>query len=147
MFGNIVFGFMALCALGMGLWFSYITFKAILSYRWPFVEGRITSNDLIPVKKVHGVMIYKSKIKYEYQIGTEQFVGKAMDFLSYDNAGMVKQFTSGKYSLGQQVKVYYNTHKPSEAILENGIKLKYVWPALCGWLFVALVVLGYIYGR
>lgn len=147
MFANIVFGFVTLCALGMGLWFSFITLKSIRSYRWPSVNGRITSNDLIPVKKVHGVMIYKSKIKYEYQIGTEQFVGKAMDFLSYDNAGIIKQFTSGKYSIGQKVKVYYNPSKTKEAILENGIKFKYFWPALCGWLFVALVVFAYTYGR
>jgi len=147
MLGNIVIGFLALCALGMGLWFTFIAFKSILSYGWPSVEGKIVSNDLIPVKKVHGIMMYKSKIKYEYRIGTEEFVGKAMDFMSYDNAGIVKEFTSGKYYTGQNIRVFYNPRKTSEAVLENGIKFKYLWPALCGWLFVALVVLGYIYGR
>lgn len=99
------------------------------------------------MNKVNGIKVYKSKIRYTYLVAHDQFIGKDMDLMDYNDAGIVKQFPSGEYSLGQKVKVYCNPSKTDEAILKNGIKFKYLWPALCGWLFVSADVFGHIYGR
>lgn len=139
--------FVLLCALGMAAYFGYITVKAFQSYWWPHVTGRLDSNDLKTAGHVHGVTMYATSMRYTYIVNGETHRGKEMDFMNYDNAKIVKILTSGRYVAGQEVNVYYNPQKPSEAVLENGIKFKYIWPLLCALLFLTVVVSGYIYGR
>lgn len=147
MAGTIVLIFLALCSLGMTAYFGYITWKSIVSYWWPHTTGVIISNQLVGRGHAKGVPMYGTRISYSYTVNGEVLTGRKMDFMQSDNAKIVKMFTSGKYYANQQVKVYYNPEKPSEAILERGVKLKYIWPFFCGMLFPAVVILAYIYGR
>jgi hypothetical protein len=147
MLGMIIGVVVLLAVIGMVVYFGYITVKSIQSYWWPHSIGRIDSNDLTGAGRVHGVTLYATSMRYTYIVNGETHRGKEMDFMSYDNAKIVKIMTSGRYHAGQQVKVYYNPKKPSEAVIENGVKFKYLWPLFCSLLFLTVVVLGYIYGR
>ncbi|HEY6160660.1 MAG TPA: DUF3592 domain-containing protein [Bacteroidia bacterium] len=147
MFGYIVVGFLLLVALGMVGGFGYLVRKSIIAMNWPVAQGVVLSSGLKATDRVKGVQLYSTSLRFEYLIGNQKFQGKNLDLLEWNNAGMIKEFKLRKYPPGKNVKVYYNPADFSEAILEPGLKLKYVWPFLCGLLFVVVVILGFIYGR
>ncbi len=143
----IIFSLISLVCLGMSGYFGYILWKSIACFWWPHTMGRILGNGLKQTGRAHGVPIYGTRISYAYAVAGEEMIGRKVDFVQYDNANVVKLFTSGKYYELQQVKVYYNPKKPSEAVLERGPKLKYIWPFFCGLLFPVVAVCAFIYGR
>lgn len=111
------------------------------------MQGRLDGNELKGTGRVQGITMYATSMRYTYTVDGALHRGKEMDFVSYDNAKIVKILTSGRYLAGQEVRVYYNPKKHSEAVLENGLRFKYIWPLFCGLLFLTVVVLGYIHGR
>lgn len=143
----IIFGLISLICLGMSGYFGYIIWKSIACFWWPHTTGIVVSNNLVGRGHAKGVPIYGTRINFNYAVNGETFIGRKVDFIQWDNAKIVKLFTSGRYYANQQVKVDYNPKKPSEAILERGPKLKYIWPFFCGLCFPALVVYAFVYGR
>jgi hypothetical protein len=143
----IFMGFIFLVGLGMTIGFGYLVKKGISARSWPTVEGKILSSTLVAKEKAKGVQLYGSSLKFEYKVDGKHYQGKNADLLEWHNAKIIKLFKAEKYFAGRPVKVYYNPMKPAEAILEPGVKFKYVYPAFCGLLLCAALVYGFIYGR
>ena len=102
--------------------------KATESLNWPKVPGTITEAE---VRKDYDTdaegfttTTYVPEIKYQYQVGGEEFSNQQISF------GGTKTYSSSKkaeealsqYPVNGSVSVYYNPENPEESVLVQGTK-------------------------
>ena len=136
----IVPGLIGLALMGYGL---SLTIKGQRAKRWPTAEGIIQGSSW--KQSGHGV---KGRLAYKYNVKGKEYLGKKRKLIDTEVHWMIswgETSIATKYWKGRQVPVYYNPEKPSQAILEPGIKLRYVSYILIGsWVLAGGIFMGWM---
>jgi hypothetical protein len=112
---------MSVLFLTLGVWDLYFT---IVSEHWPTAPGRITESYVTaPRRDSRAYGVWHLNLKYEFIVngvlhtgGTYRFGGES--FFSQKAAYVV----AGRYSPGEEVKVFYDSSNPDRTVLVPGVE-------------------------
>lgn len=123
-FGGMIVLFMILVGVPLVI-FARNAYKATATKRWPSVEGRVVSSEVTSHRSLDSdgthTTIYEPKIDYEYTISGQPYRSQQVSYGAVDGASM-EGFAEGivsKYPAGSSARVFYDPHKPGEAVLEH----------------------------
>ena len=111
-------GLVIMAIIGLALTFLSITKikKATEAKSWPVTTGTVTSSEL------KGGTKYYPSVTYTYTVDSVVYNSNSISNINFStkNRSVVEEFLK-KYSLGSEIKVFYNDSEPSDALLEPGI--------------------------
>lgn len=131
---------------------------------WPTVVGQIRDASAKPIAEHEDIPAHKShdnlvpQVVYEYQVDGRNYWSDAISNLRHHRffgitdahyAGNEEQIMAllAQYPLNQDVTVHYNPQRPSEAVLDPGIKLPNVLPFILGVLMMYAACHLYLFGN
>lgn len=144
-FALICGGFFVLILLALGgglIFYGYRSRqKAEASQSWPSTSGQITRSEVKRSSSTdddgHTTYSYYPSVEYTYQVSGQAYSSKRMVFgalKGYSNPAKAEADLQA-YPLGEQITVYYDPEKPSEAVLERKAG------ALSGMLVIGIICL------
>ncbi|MEP6984862.1 MAG: DUF3592 domain-containing protein [Chloroflexota bacterium] len=99
--------------------------RAKASYSWPTTTGQILVSNVHSRRSsssngTHHT-VYEPKIQYEYTVDGKRYQSKQLSYsvVAGTSAESWAQGIVDRYPQGSSVQVYYNSSKPSEAVLEH----------------------------
>ena len=94
--------------------------KTCWSWTYPSVAGTITQSEVVQANDSDGPFSSRPRLKYNYLVNGQNFVG---DRLSYLGTGLLDSLSARRLvqerPVGQEVDVFYNPHRPDDAVLER----------------------------
>ena len=98
--------------------------RQLFSEKYLSTTGLITQSEIYSLTNSSGTIKYRINIKYEYQAYSQKLESCRFRYfdesLYTEDIGQVKEITA-TYPKGSQVKVFYNPHNPTDALLSAGI--------------------------
>jgi hypothetical protein len=90
---------------------------------WPTVDGVITRSSVEHSSSARTATVYYLNVQYRYSVGEQSYTGDNVTPRLSATMSLVEanDLISGRYAVGQQVKVYYDPQNPSDAVLQPGI--------------------------
>jgi hypothetical protein len=105
------------------VWSAWVAYLAVMSRRWPQVEGTIVVSDLQRSRDTEGGYSYRPEVSYRYAVDGKEFVSSRTRFglwlATSWSAPAVRVIQH--YKVGSRVPVHYDTNDPEESVLETGI--------------------------
>jgi hypothetical protein len=121
---SVFFGVISVAAgIASILWSAWIAYLAVMSRRWPQVEGTIVVSDLQRSKDSEGGYSYRPEVSYRYTVGGKELVGSRTRFglLLETSWSAPAVRVVQRYKVGARVAVCYDPIAPEESVLESGI--------------------------
>lgn len=129
LFGLILGGFFFLVTFGAGIALLVYSLtgrkKAGASQQWPETTGAIITSEVRESANTDDdgetTFSYYPLIEYTYTAGGQVYTSRQVAFggmRGSSNAGEA-QYAAARYPAGASVRVFYNPHKPQEAVLEQ----------------------------
>jgi hypothetical protein len=114
----------------LGGWLLNTTmFKSLKGFisaqRWQSVSGRIVESKAVGQREMNGGTVYVPFIKYEYQVGGQNYENKkvrsgdAGGYVGIKHEETVQNNVTKEYPVGKEVQVYYNPANPAESALKR----------------------------
>ena len=113
-------GMVLLLGLGASAWGVWEIASGLASNSWPTARGRIIESGVVEVPQQYGYT-YHAVIRYRYEVGGRQYVGKRVSFHGSPMAQPQSRQLAARYSVGSGVTVYYAPNHPGDAVLEPGM--------------------------
>lgn len=111
------------CGLTLGATaslFAIPVWKQWAANEYPVVEGKVVARS---ERAVQGETVrYLPDVTYKYQVHGKTFEGHRIRFADRETGKKEAKRIAHRYSVGQKVAVRYNPLKPSESVLEAGIR-------------------------
>jgi hypothetical protein len=105
----------------------YYWLKSIESKKWETTNGKILTSDVSKMRDTNegDSILYKPEICYSYNVFSEKYISNRIRILfNYYSSSSLRSFKlTNKYPKDSNVVVFYNPNKPSEAVLEPGLKM------------------------
>jgi hypothetical protein len=122
------------------------------SATWPTAAGVVTSSEVDHSTDAEGGDSYSPEVDYQYQVDGQTITNNQIKFgeNSYSSRRKAEEIAAN-YPLGQQVTVYYEPERPTNAVLEPGVSAGSYIVISIGALFllISLIIppLTLIFGR
>jgi hypothetical protein len=115
----LIFG---LVGAGLSYWGWTILQDARASATWPTAAGVVTSSEVDHSTDAEGGDSYSPEVDYQYQVDGQTITNNQIKFgeNSYSSRRKAEEIAAN-YPLGQQVTVYYEPERPTNAVLEPGV--------------------------
>jgi hypothetical protein len=114
--------------------------RAKASLIWPSAQGRITSSQVVKTSARYGYS-YKPEVEYEYSVAGRTYSGKRIAFGPAGSSNEARERAlAASYQVGAPVEVFYNSARPSSAILERRMASSNVKLFIVG---IALILFGF----
>jgi hypothetical protein len=145
----LIFG---LVGAGLSYWGWTILQDARASATWPTAAGVVTSSEVDHSTDAEGGDSYSPEVDYQYQVDGQTITNNQIKFgeNSYSSRRKAEEIAAN-YPLGQQVTVYYEPERPTNAVLEPGVSAGSYIVISIGALFllISLIIppLTLIFGR
>jgi hypothetical protein len=145
----LIFG---LVGAGLSYWGWTILQDARASATWPTAAGVVTSSEVDRSTDAEGGDSYSPEVDYQYQVDGQTITNNQIKFgeNSYSSRRKAEEIAAN-YPLGQQVTVYYEPERPTNAVLEPGVSAGSYIVISIGALFllISLIIppLTLIFGR
>ena len=120
--------------------------KARESAGWTETEGEVIASDVDRKGSSSSSNRWRARVRYKYSVNGEVFECDRVDFVKANMSLTKAKERAGQYSAGTQVTVYYDPADPSEAVLENGVKLQVYFMPGIGLVFVVIGI-GSLFSR
>ena len=124
-----------------------LVWRAARASRWPTVSGQVISSHVEEgpaSSRMIRVPTYRAIVGYAYEVGGKRWIAHRVFFGDdLSKSGNSALDMVNKYQLDTLVRVSYDPHNPSNAVLETGIRGEHVvWSALglligCGGVAIA----------
>lgn len=144
---GVLFG-LAFVAIGVVIFFLGLRYLRLAkaSAGWPATQGSITTARVRVDDRGESSESYHPEITYSYSVmgtsyeGSRRIIGATR---GYSNRRGAEAFLQA-YPVGQQVTVYYDPQKPSEAVLEAGTTRGAIGTLIISAVFtlIGLIALG-----
>jgi hypothetical protein len=121
---EVFFGVISVAAgLASLVWSAWTAHLAVMSRRWPQVEGTIVVSDLQRSKDSEDGYSYRPEVSYRYTVDGNEIVGSRIRFgLRLETSWSAPAVrVIQHYKVGARVPVRYDPNDPEECVLESGI--------------------------
>jgi hypothetical protein len=127
--------------IGFGIWGWSQLKKAKESKKWPSVNGKIISSEVVRKKsnnskRKSSSTTYGAEIVYEYFVSEKKYSSNKISFSEYSSSDISHaQKIVNIYFPGKTVTVYYNPEDPYTAVLETGTTFVTYIPVIISVIF------------
>ena len=116
--------------------------KGMQSKSWPTVQGIILKSGLKTTESWNSIDVAKIRLLYEYEVDGVKHQCTKIDFGGTRKAALFQRISLLGLNEGKQVTVYYDPEHHHRAILEPGLKFKYLGTGFMALAIIAFGVLG-----
>lgn len=133
-------GLWALASAFLGVLLFLPSYPALLSLRWPSVEGTVTSSGVQHLPRSDNADVYYPRVEYSYRVGEVLHSSRRIAFGgSARSTEEEARAWAERYSVGKVVRVYYDPGAPYSSVLEPGASYE-AWGAAIPAFCVALLM-------
>jgi len=141
---------MILCYVGLVLILGSFTFlpEVYRVSKWPSVMGKIVTSNIGSRDSESTERRIYANIEYLYSVNEVEYRAKRFKLGVQDIVDSSEHWvneTLAKYPVNNEVQVFYNPHKPSDATLDRGLNIRIFGFTLLGILFYLIgLAVGWI---
>lgn len=108
--------------------------------RWPITKGTVTSSE------VGGATKYYPSVIYTYIVDSTVYTSNRISSMNFNtkNRSVVEEVLK-KYPMDSEIKVYYNSADPSEALLKTGINTGNILLLAFGIIVLAIPIFSVLF--
>lgn len=118
--------------------------KGIQSKSWPTAKGIILKSGLKTTESWNQIDVAKIRLLYEYEVNGVKHQCTKIDFSGTRKAAVFQRIALLGLTEGKEVTVYYDPEHHHRAILEPGLKFKYLTSGFLALAAIAFCVLGIV---
>lgn len=131
-------GLVVLAIIGLAMTFlGLVKLKnAMATNEWPTTKGTVTGSE------VSGAIKYYPSVAYTYSVDSVAYSSNSIGNMNFNTKNRsIAEEVIKKYPLSSEIKVYYNSADPSDALLEPGVNTGNILLLAFGIIILAIPVL------